>query len=64
MKTTLFIRSIYLRFLMTLGLRYILVRSNDVWKERYKMVIYVVIFICNQKMTTKYVIITYCLLAG
>ena len=49
---------------MTLGLRYILVRLNDVWKELYKMVIDVVIFIYNQKMTKKYVIIMYYLLAG
>ena len=30
----------YLRFLMTLELRYILVRLNYVWKLRYKMVIF------------------------
>ena len=37
---TLFICSLQLRFLMTLELRYILVRPNYVLKLRYKMVIF------------------------
>ena len=37
---TLFIGSLQLRFLMTLELRYILVRPNYVLKLRYKMVIF------------------------
>ena len=41
---------------MTLDLRYILVRSNYVRKLRLKWS-FSVTFVCNQKMTKKYVII-------
>ena len=46
---TQFFCSMYLRFLMTLELHYILGRSNYVRKLRYKVV-------CNQKITKNYVI--------
>ena len=41
-------------FLMTLELRYILVRSNDVRKLRYN----VVMLYCNQKTINIYVVVT------
>ena len=43
---------------MTLELSYILLRSNYVLKLNYKMVIFLVTFVCNQKMMKNYVVIT------
>ena len=43
--------------MMTLELRYILVHSNYVLKLRYKWS-FLVTFVCNQKMTKNYIIIT------